>query len=394
MIRKRDSKPHKKKIRTMALSIFLAIIVWFMVMSLTNPTITTTISNLDVRFVGETALREKQLAVTGRNNTPPLSVTVKGSREDLMNFTDKIYVQVDLGDINEVGDYNMSGMISMPTTRITVEKENYGDIPIKVEAVESKEIEVGVKQTGTLKNKLVQSVVNNPKVTITGAKSEMDKVHGAVATFDISSIKEDGVSRVGYLLTDETGALIEDNETLESARGDVEISNTIYEAKTLPIEPALTADLQRDYILKKDKVTLSPTTALVGVNGENTSEAVIARIDKVSGNEEEYTLESAHGMYIPPETRKVKIKAELAKKVTKQIELNVEAINVASGLTARIDGGVTAMVWGEEEQVSGDNIHAVTDAAGLGKGTYTLPVRLEGDYVGLEGEYTVNVTIE
>ena len=396
MINNKASKPHKKKVQTIALSVFLAVIVWFMVTSIADPDITTTVSNLDVRFVGEMSLREKGFAVTGRNNVPQLSVVVTGKRSDLMNNMDNIYVQVDLSDIDSTGDYNLSGTISVPTTRIKVEKEKYGDIPLKIEPLVSKDIEVTVRQAGTIKNKLVKSVVNNPMVTITGAESEMNKVAGAVATVDISELSEDNTEKVNYLLTDESGALIDENETLESTRSNVEVSNTVYEAKTLPVEPVLTAELDKEYILKTDKTSVTPASVVVGVNGENTDDKVIAYIDKVNreGEESEYTLETPNGMYIPPENRKVKIRPEVVKKTVVQLELEVHAENVPEGCIAKIDGLLTASVWGEEGNVNNENVWASVDASGLSKGVHTLPVKLSGDNVGFEGNYTVNVTIE
>lgn len=395
MINRKSSKPHKKKVQTIALSILLSVIVWFMVTSLADPDITTTVSNLDVRFVGEMALREKALAVTGRNNVPQLSVVVTGKRSDLMNNMDNIYVQVDLGDIDSTGDYNLAGTISVPTTRIKVEKEKYGDIPIKIEPLISKEIDVTVKQTGTLKNKLVKSVVNNPKVMIMGAESEMDKVEGAVATVDISALAEDNTEKVNYLLTDKSGALIDENETLESVRSNVEVSNTIYDAKTLPVEPMLTAELDKEYILKADKSSVAPASVVVGVNGENNDDKVIARIDRINEDGEgEYSLETSNGMYIPPESQKVKIKPEIVKKSVVQLELEVRAENVPEGCSAKIDGLLTAMVWGEEGQVNNENVKATVDASGLSKGVHTLPVKLSGENAGFEGSYTINITIE
>ena len=395
MINRKSSKPHKKKVQTIALSILLSVIVWFMVTSLADPDITTTVSNLDVRFVGEMALREKALAVTGRNNVPQLSVVVTGKRSDLMNNMDNIYVQVDLGDIDSTGDYNLAGTISVPTTRIKVEKEKYGDIPIKIEPLISKEIDVTVKQTGTLKNKLVKSVVNNPKVMIMGAESEMDKVEGAVATVDISALAEDNTEKVSYLLTDKSGALIDENETLESVRSNVEVSNTIYDAKTLPVEPMLTAELDKEYMLKPDKSSVTPASVVVGVNGENNDDKVIARIDRINEDGEgEYSLETSNGMYIPPESQKVKIKPEIVKKSVVQLELEVHAENVPEGCSVKIDGLLTAMVWGEEGQVNNENVKATVDASGLSKGEHTLPVKLSGENAGFEGSYTINITIE
>lgn len=395
MINRKSSKPHKKKVQTIALSILLSVIVWFMVTSLADPDITTTVSNLDVRFVGEMALREKALAVTGRNNVPQLSVVVTGKRSDLMNNMDNIYVQVDLSDIDSTGEYNLAGTISVPTTRIKVEKEKYGDIPVKIEPLVSKEIDVTVKQTGTLKNKLVKSVVNNPKVMIMGAESEMEKVEGAVATVDISELAEDNTEKVNYLLTDKSGALIDENETLESARSNVEVSNTIYDAKTLPVEPMLTAEMDKEYMLKPDKSSVTPASVVVGVNVENNDDKVIARIDRINEDGEgEYSLETSNGMYIPPESQKVKIKPEIVKKSVVQLELEVHAENVPEGCSAKIDGLLTAMVWGEEGQVNNENVKATVDASGLSKGEHTLPVKLSGENAGFEGSYTINITIE
>lgn len=395
MINRKSSKPHKKKVQTIALSILLSVIVWFMVTSLADPDITTTVSNLDVRFVGEMALREKALAVTGRNNVPQLSVVVTGKRSDLMNNMDNIYVQVDLSDIDSTGEYNLAGTISVPTTRIKVEKEKYGDIPVKIEPLVSKEIDVTVKQTGTLKNKLVKSVVNNPKVMIMGAESEMEKVEGAVATVDISALAEDNTEKVNYLLIDKSGALIDENETLESARSNVEVSNTIYDAKTLPVEPMLTAELDKEYMLKPDKSSVTPASVVVGVNVENNDDKVIARIDRINEDGEgEYSLETSNGMYIPPESQKVKIKPEIVKKSVVQLELEVHAENVPEGCSAKIDGLLTAMVWGEEGQVNNENVKATVDASGLSKGEHTLPVKLSGENAGFEGSYTINITIE
>lgn len=324
----KETKPHTKRIRTMALSVFLAVIVWFMVMSLTNPSITTTVSNLNVRFVGEQTLRENKLAITGRDDIPALSAVVRGNRSDLMSYVDNIYVQVDVSGITASGEYNLSGTISVPTTRISVERENYSDIPITVEPLVSKDIEVTVKQVGVPRNKLVNSVIDNPVVTVTGAKSEIEEVAGAVATVDVSRIKDEQRDRVSYVLTDESGALLSGNETLESPRAEVEVTSTVYDAKTLPVEPVLSLEMERLYILYKDRTTVSPPAVTVGVTEDNHDETVKLIIDRPADEtEEEYTLESAPGMYIPPDSLIVKSKPELESKDPARPEFEEENID-------------------------------------------------------------------
>ena len=395
MTEKKANVTNTQKLKTVILSVFLAVIVWFMVIYVNDPDITTTVSDLNVRFVGEMSLRDKKLAVTGKDKIPELSVVVTGKRSDLMNFMDDIYVQVDVSDIDATGEYNLSGVISIPTTRISVEKEKYGDIPITVEPLEMKDIEVTVKQTGMLKDKIVKSSVNNPTVTITGAKSEIDEVAGAIATVDVSSIQEDGVENVNYLLTDTNGELINKNETIESARSYVEVVNTIYDAKLLPVVPRLSAELDKEYILKADKSLATPASVTVGVDETNTDDKVIALIDKVpSDGFGEYELELSSGMYIPEDNKKVKYKLDIVKKAVAQLELTVQAQNVQSGLTAKINNKLIAQVWGEEGKVTTDNVKAYVDVSGLGAGTYNLPVKIEGENVSFAENYTIEVTVE
>lgn len=395
MREKKESGTRTKKIKTMALSVFLAVIVWFMVIYVNDPDITTTVSDLNVRFAGETALRDKGFAITGRDDIPQLAVVVSGKRSDLMNFMDDIYVQVNVNDINATGEYNLEGAISIPTTRITVEKERYGDIPITVEPLETKEIDVAIKQTGIHKDKVIKSEPVNKKITVTGARSETKLVAGAVAEVDVSEVKENGIQKIGYLLTDENGSLIEKNETLESNRAFVEVENTIYSAKTMPVTAMLTAELDRNYILKTDKTVIAPASLMVGAEEHVTDDKLVVYINKLTEDGSgEYTISSSNGIYIPEDSRRVKVKYEVGKRAVAQLELEVQVQNVAQGLSAQVNGSLIAQVWGEEGKISADNVTATVDAKDLGAGEYSLPVTITGDNVGTQENYTVNVTIK
>lgn len=395
MSKRKINKPHKKKLKTIALSVLLAVILWFMVIYVNDPDITTTVSNIDVRFIGESGLRDKHIALTGRDDIPPISMVVTGKRSDLMNFIDDIYVQVNVSDIDSAGEFNLSGTISVPTTRITVEKENYSNIPIKAEELIEKEVDITVKQTGALKNKLVQSLSDTSKVMISGAASEINEVQGAVATVDISELKEDSTQKVNYLLTDSSGAFLSENETIESARPYVVVNNTIYDMKTLPVVPALSAELEKDYILNTDKTAVTPSSVTVGVTPDNNDEKVVARIDALyEEGVGEYSLESPNGMYIPPESKKVKVKTETAKKTSADIELSVETENAPEGHEVKIEDKLNVRVIGEEGRINSDNVKAFVDLSGLGRGEHTLPVRLEGENMEFPESYTINVIIE
>lgn len=301
MAKKNVSGHKQKKLQTMVISLLLAVVVWFMVMSLTNPTISVTLTNVNVRFIGEMTLREKHLAVTGRNDIPPASVTIKGSRADLMNYMDDVYIQVDVSNIDSEGEYEITGKITLPTTRISVENESYGGITIKAEEIISKELEVVIHQTGTASGKVVKSVPKNPAVLISGARSEIDKVNKAVAAVDITN-GVSGTCFVNYLLVNESGSLISDNETIESPKSEIEIRNTAYNAKTIRVEPVLSREMDRMYSMNTDETVLSHDTVTVGLEEGKDYESVQLIIDKSPDNDEgKYNLKKEAGMYIPPE---------------------------------------------------------------------------------------------
>lgn len=311
MAERNKNKPQKKKLRTMILSLILAVFVWFMVVSLTNPSITVKLNNLKVRLIGTETLTERNITFTGLNDEPSISASVTGNRTDLMNYMDDIYVQVDVSDIDELGEYELEGRLSIPTTRITAEHESVGTIKLNAEELVTKEVDIEVKQTGSLKDKIVKSEPRNKKVLISGAKSEIDDVKGAVATIDISEIKE-GPALLSYLLVNANGNLVKDNETIESPRSEIEVMNTIYDIKTLPVEPELSPELSHIYTLDREKTTLARTSVIVGVRNNANYDNVKLIIDKNAENGEvEYSLKTEENMYIPQENIKIKAKPEL-----------------------------------------------------------------------------------
>ena len=99
-------------------------------------------------------------------------------------------------------------------------------------------------------------------------------------------------------------------------------------------------------------------------------------------------------MYIPEDNKKVKYKLDIVKKAVAQLELTVQARNVQSGLTAKINNKLIAQVWGEEGKITADNVKAYVDVSGLGAGTYNLPVKIEGENVSFAENYTIEVTVE
>ena len=387
--------PKAKKppgMRTMILSLILAIAVWIAVTYVNDPDITTTLSGLYVHFNGETALRERGMVITGRNEIPPASVSVSGKRKDLLEYMNEVHIEVDVSDIHEEGEYTLKGAVKLPTTRISVEKEKYGDISVNVEKLCEKEIPVKVRQPGTLKNKIVESVLGTKTVKITGSQSELDMVSYGIADVDVSEITENGESEVKYLLLDQSGGYIEKNETIEADAATIKVTNIIYDKKTLPVKLVLTEEMHKKYVLNESKSTSSVTELEVGVLPECTAEEVQLYIDRKTDSAEEFTLTQAEGMYVPENYRTVKVKPSLTEKTTAELEIRPYGENLAEGLEAEFTD-IKVEVSALEDKLNADSVKAKVNLDGLGEGEHVLPVTIEGETVSVHKEYTAYVII-
>ena len=386
-----NNKKYTGNMKTIVLSIVLAVAVWIAVNYVYNPDITTTLSGLHIRFTGEADLRERGLVITGRSSIPSSSVVVSGKRKDLIDNMDNVSIEVDVSNITEEGTYSLTGSIALPTTKITVEKEKYGEIPITVEKLTEKEIPVKLMQNGTLKDRIVKSELKNDTVKLTGAQSELDNVSYGIAEVDISEITSDTVMPVKYLLLDKTGSYIEKNETLESYTAEIMVKNTVYMKKTLPIKLKLTEEMEEKYQLNEDKCSVSVTSVEVGVLAGNTDDSVTAYIDRADSSAE-FSLYETPGMYIPENYRNIRVKLDLTEKVTKETELEPYAENLAEGFSAQIEK-ITVRVTGVEDKINSDNIKAHVNLESLEEGTYSVPVDIVGDAVSIDGTYHTTVTI-
>lgn len=393
-MKKLEFQRHKEKAKIIVLSLILAIIAWGAIVWVDNPITTTTLSGTDVRFVGEKALRDRGLVIIGKKNIPEMLVTVSGTRNDLMQYMDRVYMEADASAITEPGEYELPVSVQLPSSVLTLKKQKTENVPITIEKLDEKEIEIRVKQTGTLKNKNkeIKSEIKDNKITLSGAKSELDNIEYALATIDISKISEDCTVPIGYILMGEGDSPILKNESVEAKKAVAEIQNTVYNLKILPVDVELSKELEQKYALTSAPSVLPEGIAL-GVLDNNTDIAVKAVITAVSDNGDiKFELEETDGMYIPESSKNIKIKADIEKKISKALELDVGAENPPS--TAQHIDKVRATVSGAESKLNEGNIKATVDLSGLGAGTYSLPVKIEGDGVSVDAQYYTSVTID
>lgn len=391
--REKDKERQKKnKIGYMILSIIISIIIWIMVAYMTDPDVTKTLHNVNVRFVGEEMLIDKGLIVTDANELPDLSVKISGKRSDMIYAIDNVIIEVDVSDIDSEGEYELEGTVILPNSRINLERVRFDTVPVVVGEYAEKNINIEIRQTGTLKGKLVKSESEMKSVKITGAKDEIDSVASGYAVVDISKLEESQSLRTNFVLVDNAGNLISKNETISTETPDIVIENTVYEAVELPVKAELSDELQGRYTLDEENTKIEPERVTVGVlPGESYSD-VKTIVKDTDSEEHDCDLQQEDGMYIPDNVKKVKVKASVIGTEVFTSSLSVEVLNIPEGL--HVDGapGITAQFKGIREYA--DEIKAYADANGLSEGTYTLPVTFSGRGVKAEGTYNVEIVLK
>lgn len=384
-----DEKRRKNRVGYMIFSIIAAIVVWVMVAYMTDPDVSKTLHSLKVRFVGEELLRERGFIVTNIDEMPDLSVKVSGKRSDMLDAIDNIVIEVDVSEIESTGEYDLEGTVVLANSKIYLEKIRFSSVPVTIDEYEEKDIPVEIKQTGTIKGKLVKSESSTKTVRISGAKSEVDNVSAGVATVDLEKVKETSELRASYVMVDNSGNLIGKNETIETATPNLVIKNTVYDIKELPVKAELGDALKDKYILNEEKTEIEPAVLTVGLLPDVNYDAVRVVINSMSNEAAEYMAVQEEGMYIPENERKVQVKTEIYSMETFEKSISVQVDNLGANLRVTGDLTINALFYGQES----DNIAAHVDASGLSEGTYVLPVSFEGEDIYPAKEYTAEIMI-
>ncbi len=382
------------KLPTMILSILIAIAVWLVAVYVDDPSITVNVKNVPVRFINEDQLTSKGLIIKEKEDIPNYSVRVSGRRSHLVEYMNRITIDVDLSDITSTGLHKLYGTVNIPNVYLTLEKNMNSQIPVEVAELSEKSIKLYAKQIGTNKDYLIKSEPKIPDLLIKGAKDEIDSISYALADVNITEITDDC-----DILGDIYYCNKEDNKVTNATSvyaniSEASIKNTIYNKKTVPVTLKLEQALAEEYALDLNETTVSPSQIEVGISDDISIDEVYVYIDTLSPESKEYKITTnVSGVYIPYNNLFVEVNATIKKKVEKEIVVNVEAINTPTGLTAQFEANQTVVAY-LDENITDTTIKATIDLKGLSKGTNQCKLILDGDGLLSYDEKYISVELQ
>ncbi len=402
-------------------SVICAIVLWFIVMNVINPTEIQTYS-VNITFLNEDKLTEKGFVVMNKEEieNTKIEIKVKSTRaalDELNKNKKEIKATVDLkqfsmiyaDDVNE--PFKVAVTPSIPTSYVyTYELVNFtpGEISVKLDNVVETEKEVVVDSEGEVLNGYLagKPTAEPSKVKVKGASSQIAKIDSVKVFADISDASEAVVQDLKPAAYDKDGNEI---SSLIIEPESVQVSFGIYKYGQIPIEEPTVEGKAADGF-EVEKIEWEPKyIEVVGDADEISKVGAIKPIVKINGQSDEkitmvYDV-NAHlaknKLSIKSGTKKeITVTLTLAKEEKKDFYIKSQNITVEGNndeYEVVFPAEIKVSVKGEKEAVDGiseDNISAEIDIASLGEGKHTVSlVPHLPDGVVLDGESFIDVEL-
>lgn len=363
-------------------ALLLAILLWFYVTNLQNPTTENTI-NVPISYNG---LKEGLIIVEQVDN---IDVKVRGAYSVITTIKEKdIKATVDLSQA-ELGQDTFPIDLALPAGVELVQIIQGSSIPLQVDAVLMRQLAIEVQTVNSVALGYSSYIpeISPSRVVVRGAQQQLDNLEKAQITIDLNQAKDNLILNSPVVLIDKDGNKVS-AELLEISPKTVQVTVPVIQnipTKTVPIKAALVGEPKSQWQVYR--VILEPET--VKITGpyerlEKIDHVMTQPID-TSGLQEDLVTQVG---LISPEG--VSLLYEPAVKVVVQIEeapvmksfdgIKIEPINKTDGTTIQIKPeAIKLTIQGPRQGISSieSSLKAIVDLADKQPGSYQMEVKVE-----------------
>ena len=235
----------KSKITMLLLSLLIALVLWYYVISVVSPDSEITIRGVSVQSQGEKFLLEQSnLMVVTDMSELEVDLKLEGNRTDLIKLdSHNITITVDVSKIDRAGEHKVTYSISMPgdipSNAIAVKTREPDLLTIKVENRVTKdvplELNYDVQDLDGSGYIIRESGLECPEtITVSGPESTVKLIHHAKVDLDLKDRKESfNNENIPYVLCDKSGNKVDGQ--LLTHEGTVNVTLPIQYSKLLPL---------------------------------------------------------------------------------------------------------------------------------------------------------------
>lgn len=406
------------------LALIFAFGLWLVVVNISDPVATTTISGVPVEILNGDVITGQGKIYEVLEGTDTITVSVSAKRTILDSLSrENIKATADLENLNEDG-----------TTRIRVESNRYNEtidsikskteyLKVNIEEMERTQFVISPVITGEpVSGYVVGNVTLDENVVrVSGPESVISRINKVVAEVSVSNMSNNIRTSVELKLYDAEDTLIE-NRNITKNIANVNISVEVLETKEVPIKLSVSGTPDEEYGFN-GVLTSSPESIMIAG-----TPSMLAKVSEIVIPESEVNVEGAisemniavnAGEYLPDgirfadeeETGKIVVTVGIAPKETKTVEIAKGAITITGmpdGYEASfmsVNDGIPAEIMAMPEQLEkfdASDLTAVIDFKAymeeqeidrVKATTYVVPVTL-GLPEGITLKNPINITIK
>lgn len=236
----------KTKRANVILSLVIAIALWGYVIGEVNPTITETYKNVPITYLNEDAFSQSGLAIAEASDQT-VDVTISGSRAKINNLeASDITATINLSELTK-GSNILKINVDVPDNVKLVEK-SISRVEVLVEDMIMATKSIEVKFTGEVADQKEATAIDLSldSVSITGAKSLVNKVDHVSAVIDVSKLSDQMKSLKADLIPVDANGDEVKNVTVSTKT--IQVTAIIYDLKTVNLEVPITGVYSTDYL--------------------------------------------------------------------------------------------------------------------------------------------------
>ncbi len=243
---KKEANAKKKngfKVFTAILSLLIAVVMWFFVMTVQDPDTQRTFYSLPVTYVGAEGFGPDKSFVIRAGSVPLADVVVRGSMNDLAKLDemrDQIKVTCAIGNVTEGGAYVRDVNVVLPATLdkdVFVVRKTPGTVTLNMEKVESEHVPIVVK-LDVIKDAdfdLGIPVCDPETLTVMGPASLLKTIKEARVTVEKDNADTTFTSAEKFVLVDHNDKEIVSKDLLCETTT-VQVQVPVYKTKSVPLK--------------------------------------------------------------------------------------------------------------------------------------------------------------
>lgn len=358
------------------LSILIAVLLWFYVVNVENPTGQTTISGVPVQISGVEALADKDLMVTDLSRDT-VNIKAVGKRKTFLKLYNlDMSLSLDVSDIKDPGEYRLVGRVTPESSRtdtsVSLSERGGFAITVTVKKKTSREIPVIGEFHGTVASgfALEPMQLNPGTMEVSGPEELMEQVSHAVVVLSGEGVKENITQDASFVILDQRGTVIQD-ENLTSSVKTVRVTLPVVRLYEIPL--AVTLKDGGGANSSNATVTISPAKVKLSGPDEILSGLQEIKLGEIDLAEVFENKTMSFPIPIPEGTKKHSEELEATVSVAVDVPMKsisatqINLVNVPRGYQASlVNDSVQVSVRGAQEQLdqlANENLRIVVDLA-------------------------------